>query len=475
MINPRSFRTRLAIRFGSALSLLMLLASVLGYLALRRTMYQRLDAILLRLAAIEAAATADSPDETIHFHDEVFLSVGPGHETILSRYAQVWTTDGEPVVRTGNLEGRNLPLSADVREQVVRSGTAQLFQFEWGASRYRSVLYSLGIIGRQRQLYLLQVAVSSTQTEGVLRGVLASLAALVVIGSAAGGWLGWWLAGYAVRPVLEITHQAEKLEASRPGHHITAHADTEELSRLVSVLNAMLARINTVLESQRRFLADAGHAIKTPLTILRGDVDVALRKPRSPAEYESVLQQTRDDLREVSVLAEDLITLARSDSGALAPDRHNVPVEPLLARVAGKFERIVRDAGAQLIIEAPPELVVESDSPLLERAVSYLVDNAIKYGRDGGRIVLSADTRSDDWVQIQVADNGLGVPIEEQARLFERFYRGEPGRLAARGSGLGLAIVKAIVESLGGKVEMASAPGHGTTITLVCPRPPSPV
>lgn len=474
MIPPRSFRGRLALRISGAVMALTLVGSAVGYLAIRRILLQRLDATLLRLAGIEAAAAADSPDESVHFHDEVLWAFGPGHETVLSRYAEVWTLDGGQVVRTRNLEGRDLPLSVAVRERVVQSGEPELFHIDWEGSLYRAVLFPLGIIGPQHRLHLLQVAVSTTETEGVLRRVLALLGALVVIGSAVGGWLSWWLAGYAVRPVLEITHQAEELEANRPGHHITAHAETEELNRLVSVLNAMLARIDTALDSQRRFLADAGHAIKTPLTILRGDVDVALRRPRSPEEYERVLHQTRSDLREVSVLAEDLITLARSDSGVLTPGRHSVSVDLLLARVAGKFERIVRDTGAQLVIEAPPELVVEGESALLERAVSNLVDNAIKYGRNGGRVILSADARSDDWVQIRVADNGPGIPLKEQGRLFERFYRGEPGRRAARGSGLGLAIVKAIIESLGGKVEMASAPGQGTTITLLCRRPPSP-
>ncbi len=469
MINPRSFRARLAIRFGGALSLLMLLASVLGYVAFRRMMYQRLDAILLRLAAIEAAATADSPDETVHFHDEVFLSVGPGHETILSRYAQVWTLDGEPVVRTRNLEGRNLPLSADVRERVVRSRTAELFQFEWGASRYRSVLYPLGAIGRQHRLHLLQVAASTQETDALLRRAAAALAALVAIGFALGGGLGWWLAAYAVRPVLQIIEQAEALDPYGAGHQLSVRADTDEFGRLVRVLNAALARIDEALEGRRRFIADAGHAIKTPITIMRGDVEVALRRPRAPDEYQHVLQQALEDLKEVSVLAENLITLARSDSGALAADIQPIDVEQVFGRVVLKFERTARRAGVKLMTEPAPGITVLADPQLLERALTNLVDNAITYAGCPATIGLSAGLESDGWVVLRVSDSGPGIPTEDQVQVFNRFYRGEDARSQGRGSGLGLAIVKAIMESLGGQVTLESGPSQGTTVTLVCP------
>lgn len=468
MISFRSFRARLALPFGAALSLVMLIGSLVGYFALRQILYQRLDGILLRLAAIEAAATADSPDESVHFHDEVFLSAGPGHETILSRYAQVWTLDGKPVVRTQNLEGRDLPLPAAVRERVGRSRTPELFQVEWSGSRYRAALYPLGLIGPQHRLHLLQVAASTRETDALLRRVAGVLVALVVAGFTVGGGLGWWLAGYALRPVLAIIEQAEALEPRAAGQQIRVHTDTDELRRLVGVLNAALARIDAAFEAQRRFIADAGHAIKTPITILRGDVDVALRRARSADEYMAVLRQAREDLREVSVLAEDLITLARSDSGALEVAREVVDVDSLFSRVMRKFDGAARRAGTKLERETPTGLTVIADPELLERALSNVVDNAIRYAGNAGPIRLAAAPAPDGCVALRVTDHGPGVPLAERARVFDRFYRGDPTR--ERGSGLGLAIVKAIMESLGGQVTLEAAPTGGTTVTLVCER-----
>jgi len=464
---PRSFRFRLALRFAVTSAILTVLASALGYLALRAFLYQRLDGLVVRLAEIEAAATADSPDESVHFHDAVFLGSGPGDEAILDRYAEVWTRDGRPVLRTRNLGDRDLPLPPAVRDRVVRSGQPELFTFGWQGGSHRAVLYPLGSAGSAHAPYLLQVGASTADTDELLGRALAFLAGLVVAGFGAGAGLGWALAGYAVRPVLEIIHQAETLKAGQPGQRIDVPAEAEELRRLVAVLNRMLERLDAAFEAQRQFLADAGHAIKTPLTVLRGDLDVALRRPRSFDEYRGVLGQSLQDIQDISGLAEDLITLARSDSGALGVALQDLPVEGLLRQVAKTFEGAAARAGVALIIEPCPHLAVRADAALLERALCNLVDNAINYAARQGRVALSA-APAEAGVAVRVRDDGPGIPPAERGRVFERFYRGEAGRRRAAGSGLGLAIAQAIMQRLGGRVEIASEPDCGTTVTLIC-------
>ncbi len=467
-----SFRGRLALRFGATMLVLALIGSLLGYLALRRILYTQLDRGLLRLAEIEAAGTADSKDESVHFHEELF--VNPSHgEASLTRFAQVWTRDREPVLRTRNLEGRDLPLPDGAIEHVAATGEPQIFEFKWDGSDYRGLVYPLSSIGAQHRIHFLEVAAPLGQVQTVLGHFLRALAILVVLGALLAAGFGWWLAGHAVRPVMEIIRQAESLDVREPAHRITAEAETDELRRLVSVLNSMLARIDTAFEHQRSFLADAGHEIKTPLTILRGDVEVALRRARSPEEYMAVLQQTLKDLRDVSTLADDLITLARSDSGVLEPRLEPVPVATLVRKATDRFRKAAESAGVQLEEQLPETLAVLGDRALLERALSNLVDNAIKYGGDGGRVTLSA-TVADGRVVLSVADNGAGIPEGEQGQLLERFYRGEAGRRSTRGSGLGLAIVSAIIDSHGGELELESQPGAGTTVRLILPAADAP-
>ncbi len=447
--------------------LVALVGSALGYNALRRILYEQLDRSLYRLAEIEAAGTADSRDSSVHFHEELF-GAESRREVLPTRYAEVWSVDGEPVLRTANLGGQDLPLPADILGRIAESNVPEFVRFEWQGQSYRGLVYPLGLLGAQHKVHLMQIAAPTEPVDTVLSRFLRMLVLTVFSGTLLAWILGWWLAGYAVRPVMQIIGQAESLDMTGAEHRLTAAADTDEMRRLVTVLNSMLGRIDAAFDNQRRFLADAGHEIKTPLTILRGDVEVALRRDRSPEEYQAVLGQTLEDLKGVSSLAEDLITLARSDSGGLEPRPTELPVQRLLTRVADRYAGVARQAGIDLVVQGGDGLVVLGDSGLLERALNNLVDNAIKYGRGGAQVTVSADA-ADGCVRIAVADEGPGISGEERPRLFERFYRGETGRRAARGSGLGLAIVSAIVDVHGGSIEFDSELGRGTTVCLVLP------
>ena len=449
-----SFRSRLAVRFAVAGFLLVTAVSVVTYIALRLALFQELDLTIQRLASIEAAATADTPDETVHFHDQVFLTSGdPGSAAILSRYAQFWTVEGEAVLRTANLGSDDLPLPAPIRERVASSEAPELFAFEWNGQRFRSILYPLGLTGPQHSVHLLQVAASTDGVSRVLSRTLSLLGVLVAMGTLAAAGLGWWLAGHAVRPVVEIAEQAEAMRAGSPRHHLSSAADTEEFGRLVRVLNSMLSRIDDLLGGQRRFLADAGHGIRTPLTVLRGDLEVTLRKVRSTEEYEETLRQALSDLKTVSSLADDLIILARStgEDGRAEEESDEVQLATLLEGVAAKFAGVASGQAVTISVDSDLGITVGGDVPLLERALSNLLDNALKYGvPSGGEIELGAARTDSGAVEISVSDSGTGIPSEEVDRLFDRFYRGDRHRHTVDGSGLGLAIVRAVIEGRGG-------------------------
>ena len=221
-----SFRNRLGFRLAVAGFLLVTSVSVVTYIALRLALFQELDRTIERLASIEAAATGDTPDESVHFHDQVFLTADPGSEAILSRYAQFWTVGGEAVLRTANLGSADLPLPASLRERVANSGEPEFFAFEWNGERFRSILYPLGLTGPQHALHLLQVAASTDGVARVLSRTLSLLGLLVAVGTLAAAGLGWWLAGHAVRPVVEIAEQAEVMRAGSPRHYLSSAIST---------------------------------------------------------------------------------------------------------------------------------------------------------------------------------------------------------------------------------------------------------
>ena len=371
------------------------------------------------------------------------------------------------MLRTRNLEGRDLPVSRTLLRRVADTGQPELFTAALDGGMYRAIVYPLGLLGPRHRQHLLQVAASTAPTEATLLRVLQLMTLLVLGGAAAAGLLGWWLAGAAVRPLRSIVRQAGELDVRRPDHVITAHSDTEEIGQLIAVLNSLLDRAHDALEAQRLFLAEAGHEIRTPLTVLRGDIDVALRRRRSGDEYESVLRQTLEDLRRTSGLADDLITLSRSHAGTLEPRVEDVAVDGVAEACAASFCRAAEAAGATIDVDVEPGLNVSGDATLLRRALGNLLDNAIKYG--GRRIHVEGGAAADGRVRVAVIDDGSGVNANEIERLGRPFYRGRAGRAAAAGSGLGLAIVRGIANSLGGELRIRSAAACGITAELLLP------
>ena len=232
---------------------------------------------------------------------------------------------------------------------------------------------------------------------------------------------------------------------------------------------ALLLERGALVERQRRFLADAGHEIRTPLTVLRGDLEVALLKPRSADEYASIIGRAVGDLRAVSGLAEDLITLARTDVGEGSEAHTSVDAGALVTDVAGAFSAAAEGAGVRLDVELEPSLTLHADHAALKRALGNLVDNALKYAAGGGSVLVTTRSAEEDRVEIAVSDRGPGIGTEERTRLFDRFYRGSAAR-EIRGSGLGLSIVAAIMERHGGVVELRRRAGGGAVFVLRMPR-----
>jgi len=466
----RTFRGQLGLRFAATVFVAVGVTSIFAYASLHRLLYQQLDRSLLRMASIEAAAASDTPDSTVHFHEEIFLTASFGEEVTQGRFAQVWKLGGESVVRSRNLGLRDLPLAASVRTRVTASLEPDLFTIEWRGGRYRSVLYPLGLIAPEHQGHLLQIAASTSLAEGVLGGFARVLLLSTFLAAAVGMVLGWWIAGPTLRPVTEVIRQAEQIEMSGGTRRITIGASTEEMGRLVSVLNSMLSRIDAAFEAQRRFVSEVGHELRTPLTVLRGDIDVAIRRPRSAADYEAVLRQTLADLKMVSGLAENLIMLARGESGELAADFKPVDLVQLLQQMQRRYAGAAALANVRLTAAGDPSAIAFGDGILLEHALESLLDNAIRYGATEVHLEAGTEHQTHDRevarVWIRITDDGPGVAQHERDRVFERFVRGAAGRRDPDGSGLGLSIAKTIIENHGGTIEIESGVPTGAVFVV---------
>lgn len=380
----RSFRLQLALRFALTMLAILVAVGAAAIVSLRVILARQLDETLLQLAEVEARAGASATGPAFRFHEGVFLAGSSLQSSELTRYAELWTAEGAPVVRSANLGVRDLPLPAPAMAEAKR-GNIGLATHRWEGASYRTLVYPLRLVGAAHGSHFLQVTAPLDPLRStVWRFGLFTL--LLALGGTAAAFAGAWMfAGLATRPAQEIAAQAEAIEAGTLSARITAHAEVSEYGRLVGVLNAMLDRLDRAFQAQRRFVADASHELRSPLTVLKGDINVALRRERSVEEYRRALESSREEVDRMSALAANLLTLARADAG-LPPDQLR-PVD--LAEVARRAVEGSRVAAAQggleLRLESSPA-PARGDAGLLERAVGNLVENAVKYSLPGARV-----------------------------------------------------------------------------------------
>jgi len=462
----RSFRVQLALRFTAAMTFGVLAVAGLGYLALRAILDRQIDASLLTVASIQAASVTDDPSGKMHLHEWDLSPEEAESLHELNRYAEVWSEDGTRLLRSKFL-AVDLPLE---RGALERSAAGEIVWSEqtFRGERIRSLYYPLGRLGPSHARHVLQVAAPLGTRNRTLFSAALFLIVIVTIVSGGTGLGSWWLAGRVVRPVRDITDQAEEIRGTTLGRRISAHADTREYERLVQVLNTMLGRIDEAFAAQRRFTGDASHELRSPLTALRGELEIALRRQRSSQEYRRVIGSALEETERLSEVAENLLTLARSDAGVIEPHIRSVDLAESVRRTVTRLEKKAAAKSLEIQIRIPASLIGPADPALVERIVWNLVDNAIKFTTPGGKILVRLAAEN-DGVVLEVADTGPGIREEALERIFDRFYRAAEARTPAEGSGLGLSIVRAMTQALGGNVSADNRDGGGALFRVRLP------
>lgn len=464
----KSFRAQLAVRFTAAMTVAVLLISIASLLTLRVVLDRELNSGILNVASIQAASLVDSPDGEMHFHEWELTPEEASSVRDLVQYAQVWSEGGRSLLRSRYMTA-DLPLDRAALQQ------ASVGEVVWREQNFegidvRSVYYPLGRFGPPHDRHVLQVSAALAPRDGMLQRLAIFFAALtgaVLVGSAAGGW---WLAERAVRPVHEVIDQAESVGVASLDRRIRAWSDTREYHRLVEVLNTMLARIQRAFDAQTRFTADASHELRSPLTALRGEIEVALRKERTAEEYREVLESNLEEILRLARISEDLLTLARADAGALTPRAEPVDTAAFAARLAERFRHTADEAGVSLSIQTDGNGPLEIDPGLVSQILWNLIGNALKFTPTGGRVDVRI-YREGETLRATVTDTGPGLGVEPE-RVFDRFYRADSARTPGGehpGTGLGLAIVQAVVERLGGHIEGTNRGEGGARFEVVVP------
>jgi len=468
-------RLRLTLWYVGLLAATLVLFSLLlvgsVYIAMNQQLSRELESVARRVAAsvlvVHQARQADANTPLAMPPLDAF-----GSPDI---FVELRLPDGNIWMRSANLGEESLELSQEAYRQAYRGlPTLRTVRGSEGG-RMRILTYPV-IDESGRPIAIVQVGKSLDEIDRNMRrlitvvlfgGVLALLAALVV---------GAWLAQRALAPVDQVTQAALRISRAEDlDKRIPEPGTSDEIGRLVSAFNEMLARLDDVFRDQQRFVADVSHELRTPLTSLQATIDLLKRGVLDDPEARSqAIKTVESEVARLNRLVADLLLLARADEGEPI-ERKPVELDTLLLEVYLQAKVLAEASGKAIRVRLGHEdqALVLGDRDRLKQLLLNLVDNAIKYTREG-EVVLSL-YRDDGWVRLVVQDTGIGIPEEAIPHLFRRFYRVDKARSRELGgSGLGLAIVRWIAEAHGGYVTVESREGKGSTFTVHLPLAPQP-
>ena len=337
-------------------------------------------------------------------------------------------------------------------------------EFHQGIHRVRILDYPVVARGKR---YSVQTGISMKKPLGLLAAVrtdLLLLTPVVILLAAAGGHL---MSRKALRPVAALALEARRINDRNLDIRLPVPDARDEISDLSRTLNQMLERIDRAFSSVRTFTGNASHELRTPISLLRTEIEVALLRPRSSEEYREILGRLHEETLRMTSLVENLLALARADGGAetivLAPTRINL----LFSQAAETWKSAMNQAMVDFHVEMPEDgLVVLGDAHGIQRLLSILLENACKYTPPGGEVTLSA-AADGDRIAFTVRDTGIGIAPEHRLRIFDRFYRAPHASEAfPAGSGLGLALAKWIAERHGTELSVESDSGSGSCFSF---------
>jgi heavy metal sensor kinase len=290
---------------------------------------------------------------------------------------------------------------------------------------------------------------------------------IILIVSVAAGWV---IAGRTLRPFDEVSRTAEQITSKNLNIQMTPRHKEVEIVRLVHAFNSMVSRLNLSFEQMGKFNADVAHELRTPLAILQGETEIALRSSSLSEDIRSVLVSNLEELDRLKRLVNDLLTLAEADAGKQILNPKPLDLRPLLSDLVEQMRMLASDRAIEINLILVGDVLVYADELWIRRAMLNLLDNAIKYSNEGGSIRVCCRAEGNE-LRLSVADGGIGISAQDLPHIFERLFRADRARTRVRGgAGLGLALVKWVVEAHQGKIEVKSQLDHGAEFAIKLPK-----
>jgi heavy metal sensor kinase len=459
------FSTRLILWYSSILFIALFIFGILSYYFISHQLYSEQFATL--------AENCEKISEVFRIKDnrlDIAYLKSVVEELNLSEtgiFFEVWDSKPERVFRSPNfpvnLQTPSPASDTDKLFTLTESNGIVYHLYETPVNVYPSS-------GTGTRVYHIRTGQSIIYIDRILQKIQLLLLLLVPIILLFAGLGGWYLTGRALKPIADITRTARDISLYHLDRRLPRPHSDDELSELVHTLNDMINRIEKGVRNIQQFTADASHELRTPITAMRGEIEVALRRTRSREDYKETLKSSLQELQWMEKMVNDLLLLSRADAGEL-----NLNIEPCnLAELIQEcyhtqtYTAQKKNIRFQINI-ADKSFTAPIDSYRIRQVLCNLLDNALKYTADGGMVTINAE-KNNSAVEISITDNGCGIAENDLPLVFNRFYRADKSRGREEySSGLGLSICKWIVEAHRGKIELQSSINKGTTVTVKLP------
>jgi len=476
----KSIRFRIVLWYMGLLTITLLVFSTLVYQSFKKTLYDDLDDLLSSKAdgVVNAISTYWEIEKMDNEQADTgkFLSMASNwvvekskDPNLMSICVQILDMNGKKLVASKNAP-KIYELSEDDIDYVLKGKDS--FDTIKGEAHPGKItafrVYTKPVIQDGKVKYLVQVASAQGLIYVALGGLRILLFVLLPITVVVTGIAGAFLARLTLRPVDHMVDTLKKITAENLKLRIHIPDTKDEVKRLADTFNDMIERLDKSFASQHEFIQDISHELRTPLAILKGELEVTLKKLRSPEEYEAVLVSSLEEIGKMSRVIEDLLVLARFDNNQIALEIRRVDLGGIVSRVLDDMKILAEQKDIELSLSRQDNIMLDGDEGQLRRLFVNLLDNAIKYTSRKGKVIIMAQ-KNGGHAKVVISDTGVGIPEEDMPYIFDRFYQVSKARRVNHGFGLGLSIAKSIIESHRGTISVFSQPGQGATFTVLLP------
>lgn len=464
-----SLRRRLVLVHLLAILLAVGATAVAGWWVLARSVNHQLDAALLALAETEVAMLADGDGAAVRVHEAPNGSAPPSL-TRIDRLVQIIDGDGRILARSANLGPETLPISALLLTRLTAGSS--VFETLPDASEEPLRMVSVPVLAHGRH-YAVQVAGSLDDVNHILQSAAMLFFGMAVALTAAMAWAGARLSRTLFVAIENIVMRARQIGDSNLHQRLPHPGGDDEISHLVDTLNAMLGRLEQAVEIQRRFTADASHELRSPLSRLRAEIEITLRRPRDNADYVVALRSCLSEVESLTLLVEELLMLARLDAGQERAPAELAPLRQLVDDIVQRMQPVAHDRRIALSVSHALEDHYLFDRAPLALVLRNLLDNAIKFSPPDSQVAIRV-TADGAGAVVSIADQGAGLDAAEMPFVFDRFFRGTRSRAGeVDGFGLGLALSQTIMQAHGGRIAAANQAGGGALFSVHLPAAPA--